>query len=861
MRRIVDHKNIVKKFLSLIIATVSVAVLLSQSASAGPNDGFSITLDTVRTAPQTTKEGDRTDIASSPNNIPMYHFISGRIPLSDATASRVTVTLVNDDGTTRNITRAGSTPGVPASAGGFTTQYVGNILVVRGLNTNSKYTISVVLDDSKAPDVVKRLSEIKRVCDLSSNTSDIQQAVIDKVSFTAVDGQSTCDTVGNTTALPSFMPRLTTFEVGTTSAPLQTSSSGLVAAFGNKVAVEEPQQEESGQETCAIDGIGWIVCPVSGFIGLITDGVYILVERLLVFKVDDPFGNNPIFTVWSSIRNLANVAFIFAFFAIIFSQATSVGITNYGIKKMLPRLIIAAILVNLSYYLCIFAVDLSNIIGAGMSSILGVALDQIAEPQRNDLNWSSVIALVLSGTAATAGAVTILGPTGGAAILGAALAFGIAALFAIFTALVILVGRQAILILLIALSPLAFVAYILPNTEDWFNKWRKLFVTLLVFYPLVAILFYGSQIAAAIMRTGSPNALVDIFSLGVTAFPLFATPFLLKFSGGLLGRIAGVVNNPNKGPFDKLRKAGESRIDTRRKRDLGNSLSGNRKNKFAVGMARRSARRRAEDTSMERFSKNKEAEYIGGQLIPGKDGNPVNQKFANRMAGASMLNRNPGQDAIMQVMAEGAQTVDEIEAKSLKAAQVVLSNARMDGIGLKRLVDGNNAVGLNNGQKVQATETMRMAAASMMMGQGREMDTVVKTLVLSGNDRMRNFAVGQMQANYSKSKEKQLGLTDEKLMEQISNGDLKTEADFDYALQVSTVRRAPGINAEILASQEDSSSARIKVGLIDVSGTLTPEMAIARDKIREISKQAQRSPSTLARMTPGTRSVVDEAAK
>lgn len=62
--------------------------------------------------------------------------------------------------------------------------------------------------------------------------------------------------------------------------------------------------------------------------------------------------------------------FIIAFLAIIVSQVTGMGINNYGIKKMLPRLVVAAIAVNVSYYICQLIVDLTNILGYEIQNAL-----------------------------------------------------------------------------------------------------------------------------------------------------------------------------------------------------------------------------------------------------------------------------------------------------------------------------------------------------------------------------------------------------------------------------------------------------------------------------------------------------------
>ncbi|MFZ1812047.1 MAG: hypothetical protein WAU02_00790 [Candidatus Saccharimonadales bacterium] len=253
-----------------------------------------------------------------------------------------------------------------------------------------------------------------------------------------------------------------------------------------------PQSTATGgpeKETCNVTGVGWIICPLATFIGKTVDAVYTLIEQFMVYDVKDPFGDNPLKLIWSNILGIANVAFIIAFFVVIFSQATSVGISNYGIKKILPRMIAAAILVNLSYYICIFAVDISNAVGAGIDGILMSALPN-AKSVTSGVHWETVIVGALGLGTAIAFA---------PAIVAAAITFAVPALLAVITTLVVLVARYALITILIVISPLAFVAFILPNTESLFDKWRKTFITMLVFYPLVTLLFVGSKVAAYII--------------------------------------------------------------------------------------------------------------------------------------------------------------------------------------------------------------------------------------------------------------------------------------------------------------------------------------------------------------------------
>ncbi|MEO5690736.1 MAG: hypothetical protein ABIQ64_00950 [Candidatus Saccharimonadales bacterium] len=333
--------------------------------------------------------------------------------------------------------------------------------------------------------------------------------------------------------------------------------------------------DETEGDSCAIDGVGWIVCPLAAFLGKVNDGAYAAIEKLLIFTVPNPFSTNPtenaIYSVWSNIRNVANVMFVMAFFAIIFSQSTSIGISAYGIRKMLPRIIIAAIMVNLSYYLCIFAIDISNIIGAGFDGILRSVTDS-SKVQDNG-SWEEIGAVILAGSAGVFLGIAMVSAAVWAT--GLFLALGVTALLAIVMTVVILLVRHVALIMIIILSPLAFVAYILPNTEGLFDKWRKVFISLLVMYPLIALLFAGARVASDVIimthqgnaqAGGNADSFYMLMALAVLTVPLFGVPWIIKFSGGALARVAGVMNNRSKGLVDRARNYGEKGASDRRLR-------------------------------------------------------------------------------------------------------------------------------------------------------------------------------------------------------------------------------------------------------------------------------------------------------
>ncbi|UTX51314.1 oligosaccharide repeat unit polymerase [Candidatus Saccharibacteria bacterium TM7i] len=339
--------------------------------------------------------------------------------------------------------------------------------------------------------------------------------------------------------------------------------------------------------TCAVEGVGWMVCQISSFLATGMDWVFEAISGFMEVQPLTTSQDSGLYVGWNVMRNIANVAFIIVFLIIVYAQLTGTFAGTYGIKKLLPRLIIAAILVNLSYIICAIAVDLSNIIGYSLQNIFIELRNQIfhvdSETWNKDymLSWESITGFILSGGTAALGAgvgtFAALAATGGT-VIGAIyllLPALMGLIVAILVVLLILAARQAIITVMILIAPLAFVAYLLPNTEKWFDKWRGLLMTMLIFFPAFAVIFGGSQLAGAIIIQNAQSINILILGMIVQVAPLVITPFLLKFSGSLLGRIAGLVNNPNRGLIDRTRKFADSRAARHRNRGIsGEDMKG-----------------------------------------------------------------------------------------------------------------------------------------------------------------------------------------------------------------------------------------------------------------------------------------------
>ena len=278
--------------------------------------------------------------------------------------------------------------------------------------------------------------------------------------------------------------------------------------------------ENNEEETCeaGAHGFGWVLCPGQN---LITD-IFGFFLRFISDSLEWTLladNSDSIRDVWQDFLNIANVVFVIAFLIMIYSMATSTGLSNYDIKKILPRLIIIAVAVNLSLYLCAALVDLSNIAGQGIYSIL---VSRMTGQGINNLDVNLVATIL--GAVAAAVAVVFLG---GAALIG------------LLIIIIAITFRQVALMLLVIVSPVALALYMLPNTEKWGKKWFDYFVSMLLVYPMFMAVWGASQLVSNILSNQGGQASLVPFVVNILSAiaPALAIIPLFKASGGILGSV------------------------------------------------------------------------------------------------------------------------------------------------------------------------------------------------------------------------------------------------------------------------------------------------------------------------------------
>lgn len=492
--------------------------------------------------------------------------------------------------------------------------------------------------------------------------------------------------------------------------------------------------------SCAVPSIGWIICPVMGFMGSITDGMYGLVAGLLVTDTKTVSATSGTYTAWSAMRNFANVGFVIVFLIIIISQISNIGVTNYGVKKTLPRLIIVAILVNVSFFLCQIAIDISNIVGGSLPTLFtNIA---VFDATNDPTDFGTIGGGILAGTIATGagvGAVAVIS----FANVGLLIPVLLGALLAIVITLGILALRQVLVILLVVIAPLAFLAMLLPNTENLFKQWRKIIVAMLLIYPMIAVLFGASKLASSvIVASTEANSLQQLFGLAAMFLPLFLVPVLLKNSLNAIPAIGNLATKLQNRANGLVGKSGK---------ELYNSTA------IARGMATRKQKR--SEFHDQRFAENLEKGGVTGLMargIPGLNKITKAGRYANKALSRSALGATEKADdddlkfqkvAISRAASEIQRGPGGREAGIEYARQQLATSIQnKDSVGARAAFD-----------YLKSTGQMGLEAASSTIAQNRNGDAGTMTSlarhidvnhgdVKASDNRLKNWASGDAKA-------------------------------------------------------------------------------------------------------------------
>lgn len=280
-------------------------------------------------------------------------------------------------------------------------------------------------------------------------------------------------------------------------------------------------------------GFGFLLCPGQNLLNLIIDFLYGIIENILDWRLLETNGSQ-IKSYWEKFLSIANVILVIAFLVIIYSTATSDGLSNYDVKKMLPRIVILAIVINISFYVCAAIVDLCNIAGRGVMALL-----ISTSPGGEGLGLGEKIGTVVSNVA-TGVAGGIAGVVAGVILF---VSIGPPAVLALIVIILALIFRGVALTMMVIISPIAIALYLFPSAamNKWHVKWRDAFIKMLLVYPMFMAVWGGSKLISSVTASTQNPIIGFITSLICTIAPAVAIIPLFKMSGDVMGKATAAI--------------------------------------------------------------------------------------------------------------------------------------------------------------------------------------------------------------------------------------------------------------------------------------------------------------------------------
>lgn len=329
-------------------------------------------------------------------------------------------------------------------------------------------------------------------------------------------------------------------------------------------------------DVCTTNGgvLSWIVCPVLDLLDSATQWMEDKVGDFLFvnpaqFDKNTESGKN-IYRAWSTFRSIATVIIVIIALIMILSEAMGSGVfDNYSVKKLLPRLLLAGIGIQLSWFAMTQLINVFNIIGDGIGNLMLQPF--VLSDGTTHLTTSTNITQLFEFSGLSTGGKGIFAGmvvAGTIALVVGAVALGIAVVAAMFTGFVTLIIRSIIIFLGVVFAPIAIAMSVLPGTQKTSKWWWESFEKALLMYPVVIALLAAGKITGYLLIQSAQTAdglksLQVIAAIVAWFAPFFFLPKALQATGQALGKVTGFANDKSKGMFDKARGWDKGRKDKR----------------------------------------------------------------------------------------------------------------------------------------------------------------------------------------------------------------------------------------------------------------------------------------------------------
>ena len=308
-----------------------------------------------------------------------------------------------------------------------------------------------------------------------------------------------------------------------------------------------------------VDGIGRaIAVGILTFMSFITWLSGYFLNFVLKYTVIDMETNlrglTGINIAWKVVRDLMNMAFIFLL--VYEGIKMIIGLSDTTkVKKFISMIVLASLLVNFSLFFTKVLIDASNVVTIGFYKVIITPPADLVGPPDVSYGMSDPImrALGLQSLYGKEGEADFAAGKGFGGILifmiGSSLIFIIAA-FVFFTVAILFIVRYVTLIILLMLSPVAYMGMALPFMKKYADDWWDALNSQLLFAPLYMILTWVTLTLMSSDGFVEKKKFTEIFNSGTQQPEFTSMGLILNFAviiGLLLSSLIIAKSTSSKG--------------------------------------------------------------------------------------------------------------------------------------------------------------------------------------------------------------------------------------------------------------------------------------------------------------------------
>lgn len=301
---------------------------------------------------------------------------------------------------------------------------------------------------------------------------------------------------------------------------------------------------EPYKSTCYFTGFASFICTFTNFLARLADSAFYAIESLVRFPsstLDTSTGEHNFYSSWKIFRDLANIVLVIVLTISIVSQVSGWRLDQMGLRRTLPKILVAGAMINLSFYICQLAVDLSNMVGQSIRDFFDNSTSVLL--QNSEFYYDPEQTPVITSLADDVMSFLVIG---GVATL-AALFFAIRGLFLLLPVIVaglvtvatnvfILIFRQVLVFLLILVAPIVFAVSALSPNNSLTKRWWQMLSAILLAYPLISMAFSIGNLAynivsATVIHSNNDaglNWVLQVLAISLLILPILLVPKVMQ---------------------------------------------------------------------------------------------------------------------------------------------------------------------------------------------------------------------------------------------------------------------------------------------------------------------------------------------